>query len=462
MVDYHNFREQSSHFDQCLDRIKADPEICRQLLQATSCNEFSRLFHSSLQELQKDISRKEIDDWLDLSLHFRPPLSSYKPQINLELEEIHGTVKPVIITLYFIENLVEKITRKPFGGWRNRILLMFTGKRQPPLRDPPSVSLPGSMPVCTEMQALFNRLGKERWRQHIDWEDQELGDRVYDTGTHGGDVEPGYIGSAMEAHTLAAKMLGVQLDLDKYELLFLAGRKHIQKHIRYDTTPRNLWRLRHLLDNDVYADIDPEHIRYIPHYRWEVMAFNYLYRRYSERFRSENPCVAEYFSARYGNHPKITKRILDREFMRCQICFFDHFHDDSQIRQAITGKLSEFYRRMNELGYNLQTGQRKDGNEEAGLYTIADLIRWLEILHPFRGGNTRHHINLLNKLLVEAGFCPTILANRNDAPYLSTRGWKDRIVTGMLRWEIVCGLIETGLYPHLLQIRPQHYVYHQR
>ena len=463
MVDYHTFRENSQHFDQCLNLLTKDSGSCQQLLQTASCDEFSRLLYSLLRDMQPGFNRDYIPTWLDLALHFAPPRSSCKPRIDLRLGEIHGPVKLLIITLWLSGNIMEKISCKPFGGWNNRILHLFSGNRQPASREPPSVSLPESVPENkTFMQAIFNQFGEERWRQHIDWEDQELGDKVYDTGAHGGDVEPGYIKSALHAHDLATRMLGQQLGIEEYEILFLAGRQHIQNRIKYDTTPRNLWRMRHLLESDVYADIDPAHIRFIPHYHWEVMAFNYLYSRYAERFRNENPYVAEYFSARYGNNPVITKKILDREFMRCQICFFPHNHNDGQIRQAISDRLATFYRKMDELGYDLQTGHTGNGNEDAGLKEIADLVRWLEILHPFRGGNTRHHINLLNKLLVEAGFWPTILANRNDAPYRSVRGWQDQIITGMLRWKIVYGLIHAGLYPHLLQIRPAEYVYHQR
>lgn len=461
-MNYTNYTKSRDCFVHCLEILSNDTIFCKELLQTDSYDEFLQKMQKRLRDDQIIPGPEFIPDCLELVLHFDKPLSAYKPRINIELKNIHGITKVAVLGFWMIESTISKFTLRPFGGWWNYFKHSFPGKRQPDIHEAPTVHLNNSISAETRMmKEKFDRLGNQCWRQHIDWEDQELGPNVYDEGLHGGDVEPGYMGRALLAHELAGQMLGLPLGIAEYEYLFLAGKNHIQKHIKYDTTPRNLWRLRHLLDTDVYSDIDPVHIRKLSHNYWEVTAFNYLYKQHSEIFRQSNRPIADYFSNRYGDNIKITKKMLDNEFMRCQICFFDEYHTVTQIREAISSKLAAFYRTMENLNFCLQKGQAGIGNEETGLLELAGLIRWLELLHPFRGGNTRHHIILLNKLLVEAGFCPSILCNRNDAPYRSPAGWKDQIITGMLRWQIICGLIETGLYFHLLQIRPPNYIYHR-
>jgi hypothetical protein len=462
-MDYQTYKNNKEYFEHCLDLLTNDNGFCQQLLQTTTYDEFLLKLHTYLQDNQTNPNPECINTCLELAMRIDKPLFMYKPRIDLELKAINGFTKFAVVALWLIENTKSKITSRPFGGWWHWFKHQLSKKQQPHSHKPPTVTLESPVsPETALIKKVFNRLGEHCWRQHIDWEDQELGPNVYDEGTHGGDVEPGYIESALHAHDLAGRMLGLPLGSDEYEFLFLAGRRHIQKGIRYDTTPRNLWRLKHLLEADVLADIDSSQVRYIPHYHWEVMAFNYFYKKHTGNFRQTNRPITEYLNSKYGDDIKITKKLLDNEFMRYQICFFDEYHTDSEIKMAIGNKLAAFYRKMQDLDFNLQKGQTGMGNEDAGLQEITKLVRWLEILHPFRGGNTRHNIILLNKLLVEAGFCPTILANRNDAPYRSVRGWNDQIITGMLRWQIIYGLIRVGLFFHLMQIRPSHYIYHRR
>lgn len=461
-MDYQTYIKYQENLEHCVGFLSSDTGLCQQLLQTTSFEEFLQKLQSRLQIQSTNFEPEYIHKCLELALHIDKPLSAYKPRINLDQKKISGIVKPAVITLWLVESIIAAIIRRPFGGWQHWFKHLFSRKLQPQSHKPYAISM--DHPASTEtavMKKMFDCLGDQCWRQHIDWEDQELGPNVYNEGSHGGDVEPGYIENALKAHELAGRMLGLTMDIAEYEHLFLAGRRHNQNRIRYDTTPRNLWRLRHLLEADVYADMDPSQIRYIPHYHWEIMAFNYLYKRHTDIFLQANRLPADYLIGKYGNNMKITRKMLNNEFMRCQICFFDEFHTDSDIRLAISNKLASFYSKMQELGFNLQKGQTGTGNEEAGLLEIAALTRWLEILHPFRGGNTRHNIIFLNKLLVESGYCPTILANRNDAPYRSVEGWKDQIITGMLRWHSIYGLLRVGLFFHLWQIRPPHYIHHR-
>lgn len=456
-VYYQNYINQKEYFENCLGILSEDNEFCKQLLQAGTYNTFLQKLSARLESKQKKFQPEYINSCLELALYFDKPLPAYKPKINLELEKIEGIVKPAVVVLWFSEKTISMITQKPFGGRWHWFKHKFTKGHHSSSHKPQAINLNNlASPEVMVMKEKFNRLGDQLWRQHIDWEDQEFGQNVYDEGLHGGDVELGYIESALQAHEFAGRMLGMPLGIEEYEQLFFSGRRHVQKSIRYDTTPRNLWRLKALLEPDVHADMDPEHIRYIPHYHWEVMAFNYLREKYSDIFMKDNLLIANYLYAKYGENIKITKKLLDKEFMRCQINFFNEYHTDVEIRHAINKKLAEFYKNMGALGFDMQMGQVATGNEEAGLLEIAKLTRWLEILHPFIGGNTRHNIILLNKLLIEAGFCPIILSNRNDAPYRSARGWMEQILTGMLRWSVVCGLINIGLFVHLLQIKPGH------
>ncbi|MDP6709254.1 MAG: hypothetical protein QF893_23190, partial [Alphaproteobacteria bacterium] len=135
------------------------------------------------------------------------------------------------------------------------------------------------------------------------------------------------------------------------------------------------------------------------------------------------------------------------------------------IKAKLDARLAEFYRRMRDLDDAKrvlpEAGCRSAGQSDPALTRIVDdqlmeitrLVKWLEYCRPFYDGNTRNNILILNKLLVEYGFVPAILAQRNDAPFFTDGDWCHYIREGMRRWHLLSCLRQMGLLAPVLAFR---------
>lgn len=384
------------------------------------------------------------------------PNTFAKPQVNLQLSDLRGPARCRIILLWLAARISAVFDTPPLGGWRS----VLRRRRKPsapaferPAANPSRRSSVLAPDEAAAKRAEFDALGKETWRMYVDWEDQEFGPEVYDKGLHGGLNEPGYLENALMTHRAVAATLGQRLDGRRYEALHHdALRYQGAWALNYDTTPRHLWRLREFVDRDVLSGLAPRHYRRIRHRRWETAAFNYLYGNDMEAFVRDNPLVAEVLIRKYGPRPRITAHQMDRDFFRIEVSLLEGDRTPGAVRAMLDRRFEQFYRRMEEL---TGSGLRDDDLEVAKLLEIAKQHRWLEYLHPYSDGNTRVSLLVLNKLLLENGFSPAILAQRNDAPYNSDASWSRVIREGMERWQAIRWLNDLGLLEHVLSLRPK-------
>ena len=371
------------------------------------------------------------------------PFSFAKPKIELELDDIEGLAKWRILGLWVAAAFAGLVDTPPLGGWLGISRRPFAHPRAPARRP---AAAPGEDALAA-MRALLGALGPETWRMHVDWEDQDFGAQVYDEGLHGGREEPGYMENCLAMHEAAADALGAPLDGEGYERLQngALGFRGAWA-VEYDLSPRQLTRHWSRADAGVLGELSPRHYRRIRHRHWEVAAFDYLYGDDLDGFIADNPVIAEILMAKYGADPPFDADLLDREFMRVEVSLIEGPKRPDTVKAMIDRRLADFDAIMTAIDAD---------DRDARLLEIARLHRWFEYLHPFRDGNTRLSIMVLNKVLVEQGFVPVVLAQRNDAPFNGDEAWRRYIVEGMERWRAIRWLAGMGLLDHVVAMRPR-------
>jgi hypothetical protein len=237
----------------------------------------------------------------------------------------------------------------------------------------------------------FDALHDESWRLYVDRDHQHWGPTVYDLGRHGRDREPGFLASMGRAHRLAATSLGAPLDRGLLQRLHEAALGHADPRLAYR-------------DHAFQVTIDAARLQ-------------------------------------PGSRLWLTS---------CSVSL--HPHDDegrARVRvifEPIGGREAATVRRLEAVlargRRELAAAARRD--EDARLLAVARLHARLELLHPTEDGNTRRHLVVLNKLLVEQGLWPTILDEPNDVVALDARGWASAIARGMRRFRAAARAVAYG------------------
>ena len=420
-------------------RIARDPEVLKALLATSSLEELV----DAMTALAGAEAREVIGRHVERVYAVEVPYSFAKPKIDLALADIRGLAKWRILGLWLAAALAGLLDTPPLGGWAGVL-------RRPFLRPEPGAADSGATVLgkaeLAAMRGLLEALGEETWRLHVDWEDQDFGPEVYDQGLHGGWGEPGYLENALAMQRATAETLGRPLDGAGYERLQNTALGYRGAWaVEYDFSPRHLTRHWSRADGEVLAEISPRHYRRIRHRAWEVAAFDYLYGDDMDGFIADNPVIAEILMAKHGPKPPIGAKLLDEEFLRMEVSLVEGPRRPETVRAMIDARLAAFGAAMAGID---------PGDADARLLEIARLHRWFEYLHPFRDGNTRLSLMVLNKLLVEHGFVPVVLAQRNDAPFNGDREWRRYIVEGMERWRAIRWLADMALLDHVIAMRP--------
>lgn len=137
---------------------------------------------------------------------------------------------------------------------------------------------------------------------------------------------------------------------------------------------------------------------------------------------------------------------------------------DKRTQDAIDkkGTLQEFYiakhyvqmlfaNKMDEIVQQFNNDIRLAQDQEEQLDSMIELIRHLELLHPFPDGNCRTFASItLNHLLLYYGFIPAILYNPNYDGELSSQEFKQHIREGMAVTETLLANKESTVYNYAI------------
>ncbi|MCA9315001.1 MAG: hypothetical protein H6806_10415 [Planctomycetes bacterium] len=240
------------------------------------------------------------------------------------------------------------------------------------------------------MQAaeLLQLLGSETWRLYVDLDRQHLGSAAFDEGLRGV-REPGFLASMLAAHHRALGLVGEPLDARALAALHDDVLGHAPE------APRT-WRNHASWVGVPRAGIEPR-VRA----RWDV---------WGVRLDPVAPTRPGY--VRLVLAPPPTATTWDERLDAC-----------------------------------LQAGQQhvRDAAPEGKLLAIAQLHQDLELLHPTADANTRRHLLVLQKLLVEAGFPPALLTEPNHVYGLAPRSWARCLQEGIERTRAVHHALQRGM-----------------
>ena len=440
------------------DHVAARPTLRESLANTDSAEFLAQRMAGVAADLGLAIDRQTWRRIIDSVVQVDEPLARIKPTIDLKLGDLSAPIRIWILILWLAGNVAELFDTPTIYRPTSMIgvLLRRSATRKPSPRR--AMIRDYAAARRAEMKAMYRRLDDQLWRHHVDWEDQHRGPEVYDRGLHGGRVEPGYIENSVASHHRVAACLGERLSGDIYEALHHALIQYRGDWaLEFDLIPRHLWRLWDILEDGVLEEYDPRHFRRLPHRRWEVMAFKQIYKTDAEGFARKNPAIAKRFKDRYGDPPTLTPAIIDAEFMRIEFCWFDRPYDGHILMAALEAQFDSFYDTMRALDETLAQAASDsnaiDDIRHAQITEIARLHRWLENAHIFRDANTRVNELLVNKLLIEFDFTPSIIAQRCDSPFYTLARWTQMIEEGMERWNALCVFNRMGLLDHVLGFR---------
>lgn len=452
--------------------VTSDASRHRALAATTSRQEFTSALLRGAAAAGHSLDSGQLAHHLDLLLTVDPPYYFANPNVSVDLKKLPRLARWCVVAAWLGSRVTSRFDTPPLYGRRfDRWRELLGRRRQLADRVPTKAAERSEMArvysarALASVRAMHDALGPDTWRMVVDWEDQEYGPEVYDLQKHqrrGTEPEPGYLAHSLDAYGYLSELSGRRLSLEQFEEAHRRSVRYRTKRARsYNTGIREFWRPRDWADPDVFDDIEPCHLRRYKHRHFEVLAFRYANPSDVEAFRRAYPLTAELFLRKYG-HLNLSARILDREYLRFRVCYFDRPCTVETMRAKIVERLDEFYDAMADLEREKSgLGAAADRCEAAALEAIADkqlleiarLQKFIEYLRPFGDGNTRLSNMILHKLLADFDFTPAILAQRNDAPYRSDRNWRGNIREGMARWQAVRHFAAMGLLEHVLSLR---------
>lgn len=236
---------------------------------------------------------------------------------------------------------------------------------------------------------------------------------VFDRGLHGGNVEPGFISSLLNAVTFASKN---PLTIESYKKINELACSHFSQlpSSVIACTPDKIGKFR--AGNEVYC----------PTYRDKPIDY---------------PTRVEVIRAQV--HKIMIKYGLEKD-----ICTFEKQTETShnikiKVEYIITdnAKLEElvekFFQDFREIIENLPLPrERNESEREIALRAIAELHQNLEWLHPFHDGQSRTTLIVLRKLLIEQGFTPGLFKNPFFAAFATLDEWVEYLKEAMEKWKI--------------------------
>ncbi len=232
------------------------------------------------------------------------------------------------------------------------------------------------------------RLYIDEWRQSINGEGKKK-DRTrdaftFDQGKHDSErKEPGYIESIVSAHEFAFSR-NAPMTLEDYREIHRLAVLHKGKK----------W---HTLR-------DSEEI----HMKWSEKEW------------------ATYRSSESLEEYKEANRLIDID-KELKVMFFSYeTNNPSEILDKIKSVIDEFYASVNKL-MPAHEGSKKI------LLAVAKMHKHLEYLHPYRDGNTRTNLVVLNRVLSDHNLGPVMFVNPNVVYYRSIQDWSEIIVRGCRR-----------------------------
>lgn len=265
---------------------------------------------------------------------------------------------------------------------------------------------PFALTPCSEIQSdlslaamreRYNGLGCYKWKECIDFDHQQFGERVYDEGLHGKQTESGFLQSMKNAFS------------------------YIEQTLQQPVTPAWYVELHRIACDHFNGAKDNTLIE-----RGKVG----LFRDESDKLCFN--CTGYYTLTERGiaelEESGLGKAIKIKEEKGC--CFWPNGiayrpMSSEEVHERLQSFIHVYYAELARA----ETPEKK-------LVAIARFIQKLEWLHPVIDGTGRCDIAILNKLLTEVGFHPVLL----NLPYASsTQGlneWIEHLKKGLLNWEI--------------------------
>lgn len=257
------------------------------------------------------------------------------------------------------------------------------------------------------LRQIYLGLGKEKWRECIDGRYHHLNNKnCFDTGAHGGVVEPGFINSMEKAFKFAEDYLNLKVNADWYLRLHKRTCGHFYRNFNvFIMGQEKVGVFRDSVD-ELQCVFRP------PHYQVSQEGFS--------EFKALDSALIQEFGDAYGLGEMSAP---NRE--GCVTLIYKVMSQD-QVRRVFDKFLGEFYQEID-----------KAESSDDKLWAIARLHQRLEWLHPVTDGTSRTSMVLMNKFLTDCGFHPAIL----DYPHVSSsfglKQWKEYLQAGLLKWEEV-------------------------
>ena len=231
-------------------------------------------------------------------------------------------------------------------------------------------------------------LGRDTWRYYIDLDRQDRGSAAFDEGI-GGTREPGYLASVLAAHDYARARIGQAIGLEDYV--------ELQNLVTQHEPPDELWRPGKAWVQAPRVALEPR-IETI----WEPLGVS----------------IDEEADTSPG---------------WVRILMTHHAGAVDALEADVVRMLAE-----GQAEIEAATGPE-------ALMAIARLHQALELLHPTRDTNTRRHLVLLQWLLANAGYLPSLLTEPNHVYARHPASWARCIDEGTDRTRAVHHAHQRGL-----------------
>lgn len=247
------------------------------------------------------------------------------------------------------------------------------------------------------MQKRYQLLGKEKWREFIDGKDAAHGKHAYDMGFHReglGEKEPGYLKGMTETIEYIHETIDEKLTIENYLRIHSIACQHFERDDADDFT------ICRKEEVGAFRTIRVGSLIY-PKRRIEKTVLKELH-HLNRRIQ------ASQFIEKNGNH--ISLSYIENE-------------NPEQMRNKFSKLLDGYHRDIERC---IEPSQK--------LYVIARLFQHSQWLHTTTDGSGRLDIAVMNKLLTQNGFHPTIL----DQPYMCCTNtlaeWIESLQDGLQLW----------------------------